>query len=241
MLRINRQEIHLWLRTGASMMFNILSGELCVYMYHSEQRLGQQRVINQRKLASSRWTLSRSILLSLCALFSRSLKHRNIEPKYTGVLKYALMHAGLLTGQPGVACARFSCTDTCWSVRGRSYTCTLSSSPGVWKLNMKQTYGDSPHDPLPNHVEQTETVGSATTRNLLYMIYYTDTLRLVCSTRARSLPACIWLAAELHSPFWKDEFVCVCVCLLYKGLLDVWYLTNEKFQDTVSAQHCWCV
>lgn len=47
--------------------------------------------------------------------------------------------------------------------------------PGVLKLNVKQTYGDSPHDPLPNHVEPTETVASATTTNLLYMIYYTDT------------------------------------------------------------------
>lgn len=51
------------------------------------------------------------------------------------------------------------------------------SSPGDWKPNMKQTYGDSPHDLLPNHVEQTETVASAATKNLLNMIYCTDTHR----------------------------------------------------------------
>lgn len=89
MSRINRQEIHLWLRTGASMMFNILSGELCVYMYHSKQRLGQQRVINQRKLANSRWTLSCSILLSLSALFSHS---RNTETLNSNTPGSSSMH-----------------------------------------------------------------------------------------------------------------------------------------------------
>lgn len=40
---------------------------------------------------------------------------------------------------------------------------THMSSPGAWEPNVRQAYGDSPHDPLPNHVEQTETVASATT------------------------------------------------------------------------------
>lgn len=68
-----------------------------------------------------------------------------------------------------------SCVGTYWFMDN---THTHTHSPGVWKPNVKQTYGDSPHDPLPNHVEQTETVASATTSNLLYMIYYTDTHKL---------------------------------------------------------------
>lgn len=145
---------------------------------------------SQRKLASSRCTLIHSILLSLCALFSPSPNtetlnlhtqihegpavcvgaHWNIHRKTHGgvhirtqvqCMQAARIPTGLFMGK-----------------HTHTHACTHRASPGVCKPNVKQTYGDSPHDPLPNHVEQTETVASATTSNLLYMIYYTDTHRL---------------------------------------------------------------
>lgn len=102
-------------------------------------------------------------------------------------LQYALVHIEIFTGKHMVACTFAHRCNACrllgyllvcsWA-NTHTHACTHRASPGVCKPNVKQTYGDSPHDPLPNHVEQTETVASATTSNLLYMIYYTDTHRL---------------------------------------------------------------
>lgn len=176
-------EIHLWLWSGtpATIVFRILSRAEWVYV----SRLACDSWVaegnkSQGKLASSGCTLIRSILLSLCALFSPSPNsetlnllsqiHQGPAERIDAETRECVheTHRGRMQAA-GDTSGFFFFTNT--------HTRTTLSSPGVWKPKMKQTYGDSPHDLLPNHVEQTETVASATTKNLLYMIYCTDTHR----------------------------------------------------------------
>ncbi len=173
---------------------------------------------SQGKLASTRCILIRSILLSLCALFSPS-------PNTETLNLHIQIHQGPKVCMNALwdvhkkntrwpAHTQIGCMQAAAWIPTGSWTYTHmhahTSSPGVWKPNVKQTYGDSPHDPLPNHVEQTETVASAPSSNLLYMIYYTDTHRLsntarVCMCVAvYELPTvspCIWHCCEQYWQF----------------------------------------
>lgn len=174
--------------TPVAIVFSILSRQVCIYVSQLAVTGTVECNKSQRKLASSRCTLIHSIVLSLCALFSPlpNTETLNLHTQIHQGHKVCVdakwyVHSKTHTGvhaqphsQAHTDRMHASCADTYWFVHGQRHT----SSRGVWKPNVRQTYGDSPHDPLPNHVEQTETVTSATTSNLLYMIYYTDTHRL---------------------------------------------------------------
>lgn len=162
----------------------MLRRRVCVYV----SQLAVTRTVgcnkSQRKLASSRCTLIHSILLSLCALFSSSPNtetlnlHTQIHQGHKVCMNahgdaHKKTHTAVHVDTRRHTQMHASSVNTYWFVHGKTHTHIFS--PGLWNPKVKQTYGDSPHDPLPNHVEQTETVASATTSNLLYMIYYTDT------------------------------------------------------------------
>lgn len=103
--RISTQKVYLWWRTCvlATIVFSILSREVCVHVSQLAATGTVECNKSQRKLASSRRTLIHSILLSLCALFSPS-------PNAETLNLHTQIHQG-----PRVR------MDALWDVRGKTH------------------------------------------------------------------------------------------------------------------------